>query len=106
MPLATYLTMRKKSKKSHSRKVTLTLYSVTRCYGGPEEGGWWYDWYEHVRSFRPMKPCRVERVQDREDAKMGSREKTRHLSNGGEDLVWMTEAIPGEFRSTERPHYE
>lgn len=23
--------------------VYLSVYSVERCYGGPEEGGWWYD---------------------------------------------------------------
>lgn len=22
---------------------TVAAYEVTRCYGGPEEGGWWYD---------------------------------------------------------------
>ena len=25
-------------------------YAVERCYGGPEEGGWWYDQYEHLKS--------------------------------------------------------
>lgn len=24
-------------------------YNVTRHYGGPEEGGWWYDRHEFVR---------------------------------------------------------
>lgn len=24
----------------------LSVYEVHRCYGGPEEGGWWYDAYE------------------------------------------------------------
>jgi hypothetical protein len=23
----------------------VTIYGIDRCYGGPEEGGWWYDWY-------------------------------------------------------------
>lgn len=25
--------------------LTLTVYAVAQCWGGPEEGGWWYDWY-------------------------------------------------------------
>lgn len=24
----------------------LSRYTVEQCYGGPEEGGWWYDWWE------------------------------------------------------------
>ena len=31
----------------------VTTYRVTRCYGGPEEGGWWYNWWQvhRVRTF-------------------------------------------------------
>jgi hypothetical protein len=31
----------------------VTTYRVTRCYGGPEEGGWWYNWWQvqNVRTF-------------------------------------------------------
>lgn len=34
-------------KDRETRHVTgyLSLYTVNRCYGGPEEGGWWYDAY-------------------------------------------------------------
>ena len=28
----------------------VNLYAVTRHYGGPEEGGWWYDAGEPVKS--------------------------------------------------------
>ena len=28
----------------------LTAYTVDRCYGGPEEGGWWYDNYQPIAS--------------------------------------------------------
>lgn len=24
----------------------LSRYTVEQCYGGPEEGGWWYDWWD------------------------------------------------------------
>ena len=30
--------------------VWINIYSVTRHFGGPEEGGWWYDWSECVTS--------------------------------------------------------
>jgi len=26
----------------------VSIYNVESCYGGPEEGGWWYDWYVYV----------------------------------------------------------
>ena len=31
----------------------VTTYRVTCCYGGPEEGGWWYNWWQvhNVRTF-------------------------------------------------------
>lgn len=37
------------------RRVTafLSVYLVTRHYGGPEEGGWWYDAYEHTGASFP-----------------------------------------------------
>lgn len=98
--------MRNESRKSHRKPVTLSLYSVTRCYGGAEEGGWWYDWYEHVRSLRPMKPCRAKRAMEREESRMGRRKSRRHLINSGPDMLWYSEEYPGQFRSTERPHYE
>lgn len=28
----------------------INAYEVTRHYGGPEEGGWWYNHHEHVAS--------------------------------------------------------
>ena len=31
-------------------KTCVSTYFVQRCYGGPEEGGWWYDAYEFVDS--------------------------------------------------------
>lgn len=32
----------------HIGETTLWLsrYTVEQCYGGPEEGGWWYDWWD------------------------------------------------------------
>lgn len=31
------------------RKFIVAFYEVNRVYGGPEEGGWWYDCGELVR---------------------------------------------------------
>lgn len=31
----------------------LSVYQLTRHYGGPEEGGWWYDAWEHTGAAFP-----------------------------------------------------
>lgn len=28
----------------------VSIYEVARAYGGPEEGGWWYDAYEYIET--------------------------------------------------------
>jgi hypothetical protein len=30
----------------------VNVFDVTRCFGGPEEGGWWYDAGECIESHR------------------------------------------------------
>jgi len=32
-------------------ELAVTVYESTRCYGGPEEGGWWYTRVEAMESF-------------------------------------------------------
>lgn len=44
----------------------VTTYAVEQLYGGPEEGGWWYDWYT---------PIRVELCPDEDDAHARSRDR-------------------------------
>ena len=31
-----------------TREVFISAGDVARRYGGPEEGGWWYDWFDSV----------------------------------------------------------
>ena len=37
----------------------VTAYRVSRHYGGPEEGGWWYNWWEPLESVRLLSPVRA-----------------------------------------------
>ena len=30
----------------------VVAYGISRHYGGPEEGGWWYDWHEVLEVHR------------------------------------------------------
>jgi hypothetical protein len=33
----------------------ISVYSITRCYGGPEEGGWYYDHFDLLET-HPVGP--------------------------------------------------
>jgi len=33
----------------------VSFYEIDRAYGGPEEGGWWYDCGTHIRTFAVYK---------------------------------------------------
>jgi hypothetical protein len=37
---------------SERHRYILAFYEIDRRYGGPEEGGWWYDCGRRVRMFR------------------------------------------------------
>lgn len=40
----------------------VTVYAVTRCYGGPEEGGWWWNAREQVTSIPLREAGSVEEI--------------------------------------------
>lgn len=52
----------------------VNVYSVDRLYGGPQEGGWWYNHYECVRSI----PCH------RDDAEEVRRRMSEEYGEGTE----------------------
>lgn len=89
----------------------VSLYSVTRHYGGPEEGGWYYD----RRRFVSVE-CRM---LGRDDARGLARElndeaKAEHRQpsgtyqgrfrvSGGADDVYLVESREGEWDTTSEP---
>lgn len=106
----------------------LGVYVVTRHYGGPEEGGWWWNRYTLVTSFklwRPIRPirrqyapgwpwgwelCTTERAENFRDL---IEAQFNHLNDGdigsvlgGEQISVIFETVRGEWETTEVPHYE
>lgn len=90
-------------------KVAVSVYAVDRCYGGPEEGGWYYD----VHAFTGYS----ERVQWDDDAAISAaKERLLRLfdedqprypissvcSDGPEYHVWV-EGIAGEGDNSRQP---
>jgi hypothetical protein len=90
--------------------VYVSLYTTVRCYGGPEEGGWWYNHDDLVLTI----PCRnrgdeiahlhdyMERYATDEDLYGGD----IYSSRGGTEAWSRVEERPGERQTTERPRYE
>jgi hypothetical protein len=88
--------------------VFVNIYTITRHYGGPEEGGWWYNWSE----------CReVIPVQNKYSDVMAEEAEKRYTTNGhkfgniysvlgGQDVDVRIEANPKESESESRPYYE
>jgi hypothetical protein len=95
--------------------VYVSEYSTTRHYGGPEEGGWYYD----VRKFE-----KVIRSEDERDAAFacarrwnrkakegriaGGRPQGRFSVLGGADVSYFVEDVAGSHDTTKDPvpHYE
>ena len=81
----------------------VSLYDVTRQYGGPEEGGWWYNWFSHVVSVPMLKDRRAsEKWIERKTPRWARAWKSRW-----ERGSWrIRETRPGERATKHRPYYE
>jgi hypothetical protein len=107
----------------------VSVYQVERAFGGPEEGGWWYDTYQLVDS-KPVATSAAAKVvkeflqekystQNEETGPLSSSKGFESLPEGTEDyqipkgfsggtseIVVLIEDTPGENTTTETPHYE
>ncbi len=98
----------------------LGLYEIELCFGGHEEGGWWYTWQDHCLSV--VIPSGTEAEQAAADlaARAGLAEAAEErglvLPAPGrrgyrsaapeQTAIIQTEEKPGEHQDTERPRYE
>jgi hypothetical protein len=83
----------------------VNVIDVSREYGGPEEGGWWWD-NHRVRFSIPVAEANVDAVKKTMEDDFGDDDDGRSLSSvlsSGQTRVTVTE-WPAE--STEPPHYE
>ena len=86
----------------------ISLYTVTRHYGGREEGGWWYDWTAHEwtvpfiyseQAAIMMIDSLVERASEAIHGDINS-------VLGGQDAYLRVEKVAGEAADKERPYYD
>jgi len=86
----------------------LSVYTITRHYGGPEEGGWWYN-TSHLRDTIPFEYSEGAESKLREYLK--NKWKDEHGGDiysvlGGSEMEILVEDTPGQHQDTEVPHYE
>ena len=84
----------------------VNVYLVDRAYGGPEEGGWWFDTGEPVFS---------QHVENKQTAEIIAPRLEAHYSNDGrpeissvlsEGCYWVgIEDHPAQGWPTEQPYY-
>lgn len=90
-------------------------YEVSRHYGGPEEGGWWYDHDEFVKCLSAhanREDAEAEATKRNERAREEAREEGRPerwsvAAGTNPDTLFYVEDHPAEFQSRGgRPRYE
>lgn len=88
----------------------ITEYRVARPYGGPEEGGWWYDDFEPTGEVvatvfdARLAPCIADALTERAARRKG--EPDRFSVIGTPDTVYVAEERVGAKRTVERPIWE
>lgn len=89
-----------------NEKVYVNVYSVTRHFGGHEEGGWYYDWFECLETI----PCKNKFSSEiQEDLESEYKDQKRgDISSvlGGVDIVVYIENTIAKSQTKERPYYE
>jgi hypothetical protein len=98
----------------------LGLYEVELCFGGHEEGGWWYSWDDHKVSVVIPRGTAEQQTAAEAAARAGLAETALDLgltlpgdgirsyrsSAPQQTARIITEDKPGEHQSKERPRYE
>lgn len=87
------------------RNVFVNVYFVTRHYGGPEEGGWWYNWYECEETVQTTGKNAYEVKEALEKKYEDYKQGDIYSVLGGVDVEVLIEDEPAQSESKEVPHY-
>lgn len=83
----------------------VNVYAVDRAYGGPEEGGWWYDVGEILESYGPLHEHAAYVLAERLKQDYPNTGASNNVLGGDDYRVWI-EDEPGADYPTYRPFYE
>lgn len=84
----------------------VNVYEVHRCYGGPEEGGWWFDEGHPVRTGTPFDTLDEAEAEAERLREHYQDDGDRYSARGGLDYSVVIEPHQGRHYPDERPHYE
>jgi hypothetical protein len=95
---------------------SVAVYLIDCAYGGPEEGGWYYDTYtrstsfgQHLRGFPTSLEARVYAQLLNDTVLKEENEDRRPISSvlsEGQYIAIVCDEWPESHYPTERPHYE
>jgi hypothetical protein len=108
--------MATRKQRQQTRKIKLTEYIVNREYGGPEEGGWWYDVGEPIVGTTETFYSR-ERASDRFRVRQDACDKFNKahypymdlgsvLCTGSRRICFTYGGDAPDYFPKQRPHYE
>ena len=88
----------------------VNVYLSDRAYGGPEEGGWWYDTEQFIRAVQVPDMAEANRVRNTlqawcDDENSQRRSDISSVLSEGKYIVRI-ENIPGRDYPSQRPTYE
>lgn len=85
-------------------KCHVNVYKITRHFGGHEEGGWWYDWYDCIDS-KEVYVEHAEKVKEQLEKEYGEGEGDISSVLGGYEILVNIEHLEAESQSKEIPRY-
>lgn len=90
------------------KKIYVNVYLVNLAYGGPEEGGWYYDEGKPIHSLPAKNIRRALRTKSRLARRFDNLRPLQRRSNvnGGPDLEIFLEDHPARYFPERRPRYE
>ena len=89
------------------QRLYVNTYEVDRVYGGPEEGGWWFNTYSPVASRRVYGERQARQWMIKLESQLVEPEISLYsvMYAGGKQVVFI-ESHPATHQPKERPHYE
>lgn len=87
-------------------KVYVNVYKVTRHFGGHEEGGWYFNWYECIECVPTKNKYSDDICEELEKQYEHMKRGDIYSVLGGTDIIVNIEKSMKESETKERPYYE
>jgi hypothetical protein len=104
------MSLRQNKKKASHGPLYVNVYIYDKAYGGPEEGGWWFNTFEPVSSVRVYGKRKIETELLKAENFCNTENEERNsdvesVCSDGKYIV-CTEFHKAKFYPRTKPHYE